>query len=284
MSPKLIGHAGDAYRRIRNTSRFLLGNLSDFDPAKDEVPVRAMLAIDRWAIATASSMQKQVQDAYRRYEFKQVYQKLLNYCSVDLGALYFDVIKDRLYTLSSKSDARRSAQTTLFHIANALVRWITPILSFTADEIWRAMPGHRNDTAFVQQWHELPDVRIDDVNWPLLLRTRQIAQKALENLRSIGEIGGSLDAEVVVTVLPDVEADFRILAKELRFWLLTSEANLTTAAGNEEIRVVARRSAWIKCSRCRHRRTDVGHAPEFPELCARCITNVTGVGEQRMYF
>lgn len=288
VSPKLIAHAVDAYRRIRNTSRFLLGNLGDFDPAKDQVPVRAMLAIDRWALATASSMQKQVQEAYRRYELKQVYQKVLNYCVVDLSAVYLDVIKDRLYTLSSKSHGRRSAQTTLFHIAHALVRWITPILSFAADEIWRAMPGHKNDSVFAQQWHELPDVRIDDVNWPLLLRTRQIAQKALENLRSTGEIGGSLDAEVVITIRSDAEADLRMVADELRFWLLTSEASLTTTGktttGNEEIQVVARRSAAIKCARCRHRRTDVEDRPEFPELCARCITNVVGVGEQRRYF
>ncbi len=284
VSQKLIAHAGDAYRRIRNTSRFLLGNLADFDPALDAVDTKAMLALDRWALATASAAQKEIREAYQRFEFHQVYQKILNYCVVELGGLYLDVLKDRLYTLPSKSRARRSAQTALFHIAEALVRWMTPILSFTADEVWRSMPGQRLESVFAQRWYEFPPVESGDVNWPLLLKTRQIAHKALEDLRATGAIGGSLDAEIVVGVRRDAEAaDLRTVGEELKFWLVTSDASLV-ATDEEELQVVARKSDGIKCSRCWHHRSDVAERGQDPKLCLRCVTNTTGIGEQRTYF
>jgi isoleucyl-tRNA synthetase len=283
VSPQLIAHAGDAYRRIRNTNRFLLGNLADFDPRIHAIDSAQMVAVDRWALAKAAEVQRAIREAYERYDFSQVYHRLLNYCVVDLGGLYFEVLKDRLYTLPRASHARRSGQTALYHIAEAFVRWISPILSFTADEIWNHLPGYRKDSVFTQRWHEFPAIQRDELNWGVLQATREAARQALEGLRMNGDIGGSLDAEITVAAGPEAENDLSAVGEELRFWLLTSEATVAVQ-DTGAVSVAARKSAALKCARCWHHRRDVGEHAQHPKLCRRCVTNTSGGSEERRYF
>jgi isoleucyl-tRNA synthetase len=283
VSIDLITHTSDAYRRIRNTARFLLGNLADFDPLVDAVADEQLVELDRWALTNAADSQRTIRESYERLEFAQVFHQILNYCVVELGAVYFEVLKDRLYTLPRKSRARRSAQTALHHIAEGLVRWISPILSFTADEIWQHLPAPRKDvTVFTARWHEFPAVT-SGLNWPVLLRTREIAQRSLEQLRATGEIGGSLEAEVTIAIGDEPSADLRLVGGELRYWLLTSEASVTRST-TSEVEVAALKSAAPKCARCWHRRRDVGENTRQPKLCRRCVANTSGPGEDRVYF
>ncbi len=186
VSQEILKRMADSYRRMRNTARFLLSNLDGFDPASDQVPVAELIALDRWALARAAELQREIQAAYDSYEFHRVYQQLHNFCVVDLGSFYLDVIKDRLYTTGRKSLARRSAQTAMYHIIEAMVRWLAPVLSFTAEEIWTQLPGERGDSVFLSTWYELPVVKsggVADLDWKLLLRVRETAARALEALR-----------------------------------------------------------------------------------------------------
>ena len=298
ISDNLLKRIADAYRRIRNTARYLLGNLHGFDPAQHSVPVERMLDIDRWALARAADLQDAISTAYRNAEFHRVYQLLHNYCVVDLGGLYLDVLKDRLYTLPTESLARRSAQTALLHIAEALVRWIAPVLSFTADEIWQLLPGDRRASLFAQTWHAIPrpaEGGLAARSWDMLMAVRECVNRELEARRAAGDIGGSLDAEVqLYTDGASLEA-LQAVGDELRFWFITSEAGVSTASSRppqavditldtgDTVSVVISRSTHEKCSRCWHRRPDVGSDTAHPELCGRCVENLQGDGEVRRH-
>jgi isoleucyl-tRNA synthetase len=298
ISENLLKRIADAYRRIRNTARYLLGNLHGFDPARDAVPVEQMLAIDRWALDGARALQDEIAIAYRDAQFHQVYQKVHNYCVVDLGGLYLDILKDRLYTTGAKSLPRRSAQTALFHIAEAFVRWIAPVLSFTADEIWRELPGDRSATLFSQTWHAIPQApaRAATLDWTTLRHVRLAVAKLLEERRVKGEIGSALGAELTLhaeaALLPALLAP----GNELRFWFMTSAAEVKLAAnppttaveavleGGGRVWIEARAATAPKCERCWHRRPEVGENREHPGLCRRCVENIgEGAGEVRRF-
>jgi isoleucyl-tRNA synthetase len=295
LSQNLLQRIADAYRRIRNTARYLLGNLAGFDPVKDMVAPADMLAMDRWAVTQASKLQDEIKAAYRKSEFHLVFHKLHNYCVNDLGGLYLDVLKDRLYTMPAKSLGRRSAQTAMFHIAEAVVRWITPITSFTADEIWRALPGDRSASVFSQTWYELPKAEETSVDWPALIGVRDGVKKVLEDLRINGKIGAGLNAEVALYANGKIGKALATVGEELRFWFITSAATL----GNPESRpaeaveskldsgdvlwVHAQPTGNSKCERCWHQRPDVGKHADHPTLCGRCVDNVGGAGERRQY-
>ncbi|TXH05196.1 MAG: isoleucine--tRNA ligase [Nevskiaceae bacterium] len=295
ISDNLLKRIADAYRRIRNTARYLLGSLNGFDPATDTVPVEQMLSIDRWALVQAAKLQDEIKQAYDASQFHLVYQKLHNYCVTDLGGLYLDVLKDRLYTLPTKSVARRSAQTALFHIAEVMVRWIAPILSFTADEIWQLLPGDRSASVFAQTWHPLPAAGDTDIDWPRLSAAREAVKKVLEDLRIKGDIGSGLNAEVALYADGDAARAFDAVGDELRFWFITSSATAlgtaTRSANAVEAKLATGESVWIsaqasahaKCERCWHQRADVGAHAEHPTLCGRCVENVDGAGERRQF-
>jgi len=294
VSDVILKHTADSYRRMRNTFRFLLGNLHGFDPEKHQVRPSEMVALDRWALARARELQDEVVAAYRRYEFHVIYQKVHNFCSVDLGGIYLDVIKDRAYTMPTESGARRSAQTAMFLIAESMVRWLAPILSFTAEEMWRYLPGTRAESVFLTTWHDLPEVPRDAIDWPALIDLRGGVQKKLEEARNRGEIGASLEAEVDIYVPQAEFARLNALGEELRFFLITSEARLHRLEGSAELErgalelldgrgIIVRATDAAKCARCYHRRPDVGQHVEHPEICGRCITNITTAGEKRVY-
>ncbi len=294
ISDKLLQRMADAYRRIRNTARYLLGNLNGFDPAKDIVAPEQMVAVDRWAVAQAAALQEEIRAAYGASQFHLVYHKLHNYCVNDLGGLYLDILKDRLYTLPKQSLARRSAQTAMLHIAEGLVRWIAPVLSFTADEIWRELPGDRSASVFSQQWHEFPTVQADGIDWAGLAGVREHVKKVLETLRIKGAIGSGLNAEVQLYAAGAPAQLLGSVGDELRFWFITSGAKLQAPErkpedaveaklGEETYWVSALPSAHPKCERCWHQLASVGAQADDPGLCGRCVANVNGQGEVRKF-
>ncbi len=301
VSDTILKRTADSYRRMRNTARFLLANLSGFDPATDTLAPADMLPLDRWAVARAAQIQADVEQAYDEYLFHVIYQKVHNFCAVDLGAFYLDVIKDRQYTCARDSRARRSAQTALYHILEALVRWLAPILSFTTEEIWRHMPGERAESVFLATWYEglFPldaDDRFDMGFWDSLLAVRETVAKELEKLRVAGGIGGSLDAEIDLYCDGALRDRLGQLEDELRFALITSYARVhpmadrpdgmgtTIDLDGQALVLVVGASGHAKCVRCWHHREDVGRVTEHPELCTRCVENVTlPAGEQRRF-
>jgi len=293
LSKTLLQRIAEAYRRVRNTARYLLGSFKDFDPAIDLVGVSDLVAVDAWAIAQAAALQDELKEAYGRREFHLVYHKLHNYCVNDLGGLYLDILKDRLYTLPKQSLARRSAQTALLHIAEGMVRWIAPILSYTADEIWQMMPGDRRVTVFAQPWHVFPAVPVTQLDWATLKAAREPVKKVLEELRVGGQIGSGLNAEVTLYADDALMAPLSAVGEELRFWFLTSEARVRPAserpAEASSFTLESGASLWVqaqpcnaaKCERCWHQRADVGRHTEHPSLCGRCVINIEGPGEVR---
>jgi isoleucyl-tRNA synthetase len=281
ISDNLLKRTADAYRRIRNTARYLLGSLHGFDPATDAVAPAEMVAVDRWAISEAARVQAEIQAAYADREFHRVYHALHNYCVNDLGGTYLDLLKDRLYTLPKKSLARRSAQTALLHIAEGLVRWIAPVLSFTADEIWRALPGDRAASVFAQSWWTFPAVVADDLDWAALLAAREAVRKELERLRVAGSIGSSLQGKVVIEASGATLAALRATGEELRFWLQTSAVTVVEGAA---LVVKPQPSPHAKCERCWHYREDVGQHAGHETICGRCVSNLEGPGETRRWF
>jgi isoleucyl-tRNA synthetase len=296
ISDNLLKRMADAYRRIRNTARYLLASLHAFDPARDAVAPEQMLAIDRWAVESARLLQAEVAAAYQGTQFHLVYHALHNYCAVDLSALYLDILKDRLYTMQPKSLGRRSAQTALYHIAEGLVRWIAPILSFTADEIWRALPGDRSAPVFSQKWYAFPPAPpAGGLDWERLRAARLAVAKVLEDLRVKGDIGQSLAAEVTLYADEPLLSALQAPGEELRFWFITSRAEARPAAarpptalaaaleGGGTLWVEAAASGAPKCERCWHRRPEVGEDKEHPTLCGRCVQNVAGAGEARRF-
>jgi isoleucyl-tRNA synthetase len=294
VSDEILHRVSDGYRRIRNTARFLLGNLDGFDPTAAVEPEQ-MLPLDRWAVDRAKLLQDDITAAYEQYEFQQVYQKIHHFCVLDMGAFYLDVIKDRLYTTGRDSLPRRSAQTAMHHIIEALVRWIAPVLSFTAEEIWAERSGDPKQSVFMHTWHgglfELDKARQRDT-WRRIRAVREVVSKHIEALRNTGAVGSSLATEVTVWADGDIKKALDWAGDELRFLLITSEAavgalsgapddaaRVALADGEIAVRVVP--SGHTKCVRCWHQRPDVGQSSQHPELCGRCIINVDGPGEER---
>ncbi|AYF88434.1 MULTISPECIES: isoleucine--tRNA ligase [unclassified Pseudomonas] len=297
VSQQILQRSADAYRRIRNTARFLLANLNGFDPVKDLLPAKDMLALDRWAVDRALLLQRELEEAYGEYRFWNVYSKVHNFCVQELGGFYLDIIKDRQYTTASDSIPRRSCQTALFHIAEALVRWIAPILAFTAEEIWQFLPGERNESVMLNTWYqglsELPEgTELDREFWEQVMAVKASVNKELENLRSNKAIGGNLQAEVTLFAEDALVASLAKLGNELRFVLITSAADVqplasapadaveTEVAG---LKLKIHKSAHTKCGRCWHHRADVGQFVKHPDLCGRCVENIDGAGEVRHY-
>jgi isoleucyl-tRNA synthetase len=283
----------DSYRRMRNTLRFLLGNLHDYQP-QHALPIDEMVALDRWAIARARQLHQEIATAYRDYAFHLIYQKVHNFCVVDLGGFYLDILKDRLYTTPAASRARRSAQGAMWHIAESMVRWLAPILSFTSEELWRHLAGERAESVFLSTWHELPELPVDPIDWTALIALRGDVARELERLRIAGEIGAPLDAELDVWCSPEQYPRLSALGAELRFMMITSEARVhpgtappdaVPAAGVEGggVWIQVRASSEVKCIRCWHHRPDVGQSPGHPELCARCVGNLALPGETRTF-
>ncbi len=299
VSDEILKRSADSYRRIRNTARFLLANLNGFDPQRDLLPGDALLALDRWAVATTLQLQNEIIDAYRSFNFHLIYQKLQHFCTNDMGGFYLDIIKDRQYTTRADSVARRSAQTALYHIAEALCRWIAPILTFTADELWKAIPGQRSDSVLLESWYDrLQPLGADDTMnmafWQSLMPVRAAVSKELEALRNDKVIGSSLDAEVTLYCDDALRQRLDLLGDELRFVLITSAATVAPLGdagddsvsadiedGELKLRVFA--SKHEKCVRCWHHRADVGDHDAHPALCGRCVENVAGAGEQRRF-
>ncbi|MEJ8568867.1 isoleucine--tRNA ligase [Wenzhouxiangellaceae bacterium CH-27] len=295
VSDEILKRVSDAYRRIRNTARFLLGNLDGFEPG-DALPADELLPLDRWAVDRASLLQAEVERAYDNYHFLQVYQKVHHFCAFDMGAFYLDVIKDRLYTTGRDSHPRRSAQTAMYHILEALLRWIAPVLSFTAEEIHAHVPGDRSDSVLFETWYRglftFADPDTERGRWERILEVREAVSKVTEEVRRSGRAGSSLAVEVDLWVSDELKGEIDWLGDELRFVLITSDARahaLDSAPAEAErvqlphgelaIRVTP--TEHEKCVRCWHYRSDVGSHAEHPELCGRCVENVTGAGERR---
>ncbi len=278
---KILARVVDAYRRIRNTLRFLLANISDFDPAQDAVPLEQMLEIDRYALSRAAAFQAEVLAHYHVYEFHPVVAKLQVYCSEDLGAFYLDVLKDRLYTTAPKSLARRSAQTALHQITHAMLRWMAPFLSFTAEEAWALIgtPANGSPSIFTETYLNLgtPNEALL-AKWGRVLEIRAVVNKAIEDVRTAGQVGSSLQANVALTVAAEDFALLQSLGDDLKFVLIVSAVTLQQGS---ELAVQVTPSGATKCGRCWHWRDDVGHDPAHPELCGRCTSNLHGAGEAR---
>ena len=301
ISDEILKRTADAYRRIRNTLRFLLANMNGFDPQQHMVTADNLLALDRWAVEQALKLQTELQDLYDNYQFHVAIQKIHNFCSETLGGFYLDIIKDRQYTTQADSLARRSCQSAMYHIAEAMTRWITPILSFTADEVWENLPGeHPEMGAFVATWYDglfdYQNADIDAALWDILLSIREQSASLLETLRQQDQIGASLDAEITIYCDEELLKQLDVISDELRFILITSEATLAkledapagsslkTLEGDRfQFALEASASTHAKCVRCWHHREDVGSHAEHPELCGRCVENVDGKGESRQY-
>ncbi len=288
LSQEILKRNADAYRRLRNTARFLLSNLNGFDPARDLVAPADMVALDRWIVHRAYEVQEKIKAAYDRYDFAEIVQALLNFCSVDLGSLYLDVTKDRLYTMREDSRGRRSAQTAMFHIAEAFVRWIAPVLSFTADEMWGYLPGERAGNVLFATWYDglapLPaDAALDAADFDQLLALREQVAKVLEPMRANGLIGAALEAEIAVSVNAATAAKWQPLAEELRFFFISGDVTVSEVSA-DEVFVLAQPTTKAKCVRCWHYRADVGSVSAHPELCGRCVVNIDGAGETREWF
>jgi isoleucyl-tRNA synthetase len=277
---KILARVVDAYRRIRNTLRFLLANTSDFDPAKDSVPVEQMLEVDRYALARAAQLQAEILAHYEVYEFHPVVAKLQVYCSEDLGAFYLDVLKDRLYTTAPGSRARRSAQTALWHITHGMLRWMAPFLSFTAEEAWKVFAPGASVSIFTETFWGFPAAGDEALlaKWSRIREIRDGVNKEIEAVRSAGQVGASLQATVRITAGPEDRTLLESLGEDLRFVLITSAA---TVVDGTELAVLVTPSTATKCERCWHYRDDVGTDAEHPTLCGRCVSNLFGAGETR---
>jgi isoleucyl-tRNA synthetase len=295
VSDEILNRAADKYRRIRNTARFLLANLHGFNPATDLVPLNELVELDLWMVQRAAALQNEIVAAYDDYQFHVVSQKLMNFCTVELGSFYLDVIKDRQYTAKTDGHARRSCQTALYHIIEAMVRWMAPVMSFTAQEIWEILPARQSAFVFTEVWYEgldaVPAGKLDDAFWQQLLLVRDEVNKVIEGARKEGKVGASLQAEVTLFASGDLAEALQKVAAELRFVLITSTAEVSTAAAPAEavatdiagLSVLVAASSAAKCERCWHHRHDVGANAAHPDICLRCVDNVEGAGEARVF-
>ncbi len=286
ISDEIFKRNADVYRRLRNTARFLLSNLYDFDPKQHLVPAEKMVALDLWAIDCALDYQQQIINAYDQYQFHIAMQKIHHFCSIEMGSFYLDIIKDRQYTCKTDGLARRSTQTAIYHIVEALVRWMAPVLAFTADELWSYLPGQREESVHLATWY----TRLTTLNekaaftqeaWQQIMQIRTEVNKALEDSRAQGSIGSGLEAEVQLEVEANTYAALSKLGDELRFVLITSQVTLTKVAEGFNVQVFA--SPHAKCERCWHRRADVDSNKNYPLICSRCVENIAGEGEVRYF-
>ena len=287
ISDEILKRVVESYRRIRNTLRFLLANTTDFDAAKDALPVEEWMEIDRYALVLAHQLQNGVLAHFGKYEFQPAMQAIQNFCSEDLGGFYLDILKDRLYTTAARSNARRAAQTALHHILQMLTRLIAPVLSFTAEEIWSTLNTGKDDSVFLHGFHLLPeagDWSVLQARWNRLRAIRAIALRDIEERRAAGELGSSLQADLVFHVSGEDATLLSSLKNDLRFVMITSSAELQLGTPPEQgVRCVVSASTHQKCARCWHYRADVGSNPEHATICGRCISNLFGEGEQRFY-
>ena len=297
VSDEILKRTADVYRRIRNTARFLLSNLNGFDPKRDQVAFGDMLALDQWVVDRAAQLQGRIETAYEEYRFLDVYQQVHGFCARELGGFYLDVIKDRQYTTQTDSLARRSAQTALYHVVEALSRWVAPILSFTAEEIFEHIPGERGDSVLLETYYTGLSTLDEGAEmgrafWEQVLEVKHSVNKCLEDARNAKVIKGSLAAEVTLFVNDELHATLAKLGDELRFVMLTSEVHLAPLADAanaestelEGLKVAVSASGHAKCERCWHHRADVGSVAEHPDLCGRCVSNLPeGSGEIRHY-
>ncbi len=286
ISKEILKRVVESYRRIRNTLRFLLANLADFDPAKHALPADQWLEIDRYALELTRKFQSDVVAGYERYEFHAVVKSLTAFCSEDLGAFYLDILKDRLYTTGADSRPRRAAQNALWHITHSLVRLMSPVLSFTAEEAWQVFKGSPEGSIFEELWHDIPEQSFDAalVNaWKEVRNVRDFANKRIEEQRAQGVVGSPLQAELEIKVADQESFEsLQRLGDDLRFVLITSSATVVQQQGTG-LTVDVKPSAHTKCERCWHYRADVGHDANHPDLCGRCTSNLTGAGEPRQY-
>ena len=296
VSDEIFKRTADSYRRFRNTARFLLSNLTGFNPATDLVAKDEMIALDRWAVARTLELQDEIIAAYTAYNFHIIYHKLHNFCVNDLGGFYLDIIKDRQYTTPTNSLARRSAQTALYHIVEAFVRWIAPILSFTAEELWSFIPGVRGDTVFIEEWYQglyplQPTEKFSKAYWQTIMAVKDAVNKEIEAKRNQGAVKSSLGAEVVLYTDGELMQQLNLLGDELRFVLITSAVTIKSISDGahaiateiKELKVEVLNSPHPKCERCWHHRADVGSFIQHPQLCGRCVENVEGNGELRFF-
>ena len=291
VSDEILNRSADSYRRIRNTMRFMLANMQGFDPKHDLVDMNDMLVLDRWIVSKTHDLQQQVINEYDNYNFHFVMKAILNFCTNDLGGFYLDVIKDRQYTTQTDSLARRSAQSALFHISHAMVRWLSPILSFTSEEIWQFLPGASNESVFLQTWYEGLEGNFDS---PVIESCRDInthLRKELEEMRRNKVIGSSLDAEVDIYCKDENYQNLLGLKDELRFVFITSEARVNELSSkpsdakeiDSSIAIKVYKSKHQKCVRCWHHRPEIGQNKMHNDLCDRCVENVSGKGENRVF-
>jgi isoleucyl-tRNA synthetase len=317
ISKEILKRLGEMYRRIRNTARFLLANLHDFNPAQDLVAPEQLLSLDRWLLIYTAKLQQEITQCYEQYHFHVLVHQLHQFCVNELGGFYLDIIKDRQYTGAKNSLMRRSAQTVLFHLLQALVRWLAPVLSFTAEEIWQHLPGKTADSVFLGQWYVLPAMHFDsdplvaiyqkihpDLNqaalnyWELLRLLRDEVNKQIEMARNAGKIGSSLEASVKLTLEESSELldCLQMIADEFRFVLISSEFVLKTVKQLVEanagfvhkkiyrFHIDVSSTEQPKCIRCWHRVASVGQNAEHPDICARCLINIeSSSGEQRRF-
>jgi len=286
ISDEILKRVADGYRRIRNTLRFLLSNLADFDASKDLLPVDQWLEIDRYALHLTQQLQTGILADYEKYEFHLAVQKFVSFCSEDLGGFYLDILKDRLYTSGETSHARRAAQSALHHITHAMMRLMAPILSFTADEIWQTLGLDKVATVFEEDWYGLPAHGLSDTqlqHWQTIIALRAQAAKEIEVLRGEGKVGSSLQAELEFHVAPETFEALSSLQDDLRFVMITSSATTYKVADASAQKILVKPSTHQKCDRCWHYRADVGIDAAHPTICGRCVSNLFGKGEVRKY-
>ena len=290
ISDNILQRLGESYRRIRNTARYILGNTHDFDPQHDALADAELLEMDRWMLGRCATVQQEIRIAYEQFQFHRVVQAMHNFCAIDLGGLYLDVLKDRLYTTQASSRARRSAQTVLARILDALLVWMAPILSFTAEEIWQHTPWRSAESVFFASYPDLGESAepVLDETWQRLLALRDAVNAALEPLRQEKKIGSALDARVTVYANAEWQSRLQPRAAELRFLLLCSDFHLAELQPDMEeslpgLHITVAPYDAPKCPRCWHRREDIGSHPDHPEVCTRCAENVAGTGELREY-
>jgi isoleucyl-tRNA synthetase len=317
LSEEILKRVADSYRRIRNTCRFLLGNLDGFDPARDLLPIEQCLLLDQWAVQCAHDVQQAVVAAYARYDFPEVVQRVQNFCTNEMGALYLDITKDRLYTMPAASHGRRSAQSAMYRILEAMARWLAPLFAFTSEEIWQHMPRalhvvdangtqrfvERDDSVLFHAWYGgLADAQGSPERrrwWNDLIAIRETAARVLEGMRKDGRIGSSLDAVLTIHADPAIVERYKQVADELRFFFIVSELRLDVGEAPDDAVLTELEGAnvWVsaavsdapKCVRCWHHRDDVGKDADHPELCGRCVENIAafegnGPGEDRKWF
>jgi isoleucyl-tRNA synthetase len=291
VSDEILNRSADSYRRIRNTMRFMMANMEGFDPSKDLVDIDHMLILDKWIVSKTAELQKNVISEYDEYNFHFAMKSILNFCTNDLGGFYLDIIKDRQYTTQTDSLARRSAQSALFHISHAMVRWLAPILSFTAEEIWQFLPGSSNESIFLQTWYEGLEAKFNNHSIDVSRDINNHLRKELEEMRRDKIIGSSLDAEVDIYCKDENYHALLELKDELRFVFITSDAKVHPLKDkpvnakdiDNSLAILVRKSEYEKCVRCWHHRPEIGQNIMHEEICSRCIENVTGDGETRIF-